>query len=457
MSAYGNPYAVYPPWLPPAEPLRPQEMEVIPARQVDPAQVAAQAAARGRAYLLRAEAGNGPQPLASSTPALQVTEAASSQSGEQSGEVVYNTPHLSSDEAVAYELARKQLFSEKVQQTNSAMNTLPVGCLSEVSDIVLQEDNGGEWTLVQNRSRKNCRLPSEATPAKTRSQAQVTDAASQPAGEVKLSSISLSEQMTPEVISLALKMANEIVSHRSEKDQSYKRGQVLNGRYSSKDRDKPRGQSQEARGRSEERGRSQRDSSKGRYPPRERDQSYRGQSRDRYPSQDRRNQTRSDSQSYSRSRQDRRSPPRQENRSYRDQSRDRSQSRYSSQSYRTQSKSPPRRDGSASHSSSSWSRISRTPSVGRSSRSNSWDMRKLYNLMKRGENCREDYDPRRQKDCTKCTNSGHHEFECRKYPEYSSQKCQVCRKCHHFSDKCREAELFPPNPGESSARELGKN
>jgi hypothetical protein len=84
-------------------------------------------------------------------------------------------------------------------------------------------------------------------------------------------------------------------------------------------------------------------------------------------------------------------------------------------------------------------------------------MRKLYNLMRKGENCREDYDPRRQKDCTKCTNPGHHEFECRKYPEYSSQKCHVCRKCYHFSDKCRETEHFPPNPGEGSSRELGKN
>jgi hypothetical protein len=77
--------------------------------------------------------------------------------------------------------------------------------------------------------------------------------------------------------------------------------------------------------------------------------------------------------------------------------------------------------------------------------------------MKRGENCREDYDPRRQKDCTKCTNPGHHEFECRKYPVYNPQKCHLCRKCYHFADKCREAEQFPPNPGESSARELEKN
>jgi hypothetical protein len=369
---------------------------------------------------------------------------------------VVNDPSLSPEEAAKIEAARKQLFDNSQQRTNAAMDTLPDGYLSEVSDIVLQEDNGGEWTLVQNRSKKNCRLPSAATPAKTRSQAANAEAASQPVDEVILSSINV-QQLAPEVISFALKVAGAISSQKSEKDQSYKRGQVQNGRYSSRDRDRSSGRSLEARGRSEERGRSQRDSSQRRYPSKGRDESSRGQSRGRYPSQDRRNQTSSDSKSYSRSGQDWRSPSRQGNRSYRDQSRDRSQSRYGSQSYRTQSRSPPRREGSASHSSSSRSRTSRTPSEGRSSRSSSWDMRKVYSSMKRGENCREDYNPRKQKDCTKCTNPGHHEFECRKYPEYNPQKCHVCRKCYHFADKCREGEQFPPNPGESSARELGKN
>jgi hypothetical protein len=459
MAAYGNPYAVYPPWLPPAEPpaeRRPRERSAVPASQAQQAQATAQATARGRANATQATARNGPMPVATSTPSLRVTEAASSQSGEDSGEVLVNDPSLSPEEAAKIEAARKQLFDSSHQLTSAAMDTLPDGYLNEVSDIVLPEDNGGEWTLVQSRSKKSCRLPSAATPAKTRSQAANAEAASQPVDEVILSSINI-QQLAPEVISFALKVAGAVSSQKSEKDQSYKRGQVQNGRYSSRDRDQSRGRSHEARGRSEERGRSQRDSSQRRYPSKGRDESYRGQSRGRYPSQDRRNQTSSDSRSYSKSGQDWRTSSRQDNRSYRDQSRDRSQSRQGSQSYRTQSRSPTRREGSASHFPSSRSRASRTPSTGRSSRSSSLVMRQAYSLMRKGENCREDYDPRRQKDCTKCTNPGHHEFECRKYPEYSSQKCHVCRKCYHFADKCRETEHFPPNPGEGSSRELGKN
>jgi hypothetical protein len=45
----------------------------------------------------------------------------------------------------------------------------------------------------ENRQLMDC------TPAKTRSQAKEAEAASQPAEEVKLSSFSLSEQLTPEV------------------------------------------------------------------------------------------------------------------------------------------------------------------------------------------------------------------------------------------------------------------
>ena len=84
-------------------------------------------------------------------------------------------------------------------------------------------------------------------------------------------------------------------------------------------------------------------------------------------------------------------------------------------------------------------------------------MREIYRSMRKGENCRLDYDPRKQKDCTKCTNPGHHEFECRKYSAYSTQKCSACKKCYHLSSECKEKEKFPPNPGESNPKELGKN
>jgi hypothetical protein len=236
--------------------------------------------------------------------------------------------------------------------------------------------------------------------------------------------------------------------------ESYNRGLVRDGRYSSKDRDRSNGLSHEDRGRSRDRGPSQRDYSQGRYPSRDRDQSSRGQSQGRYPSQDR-NRT-SQGQSYSGSRDQRPSSRGQDSRSYRDQSQDRSRSGYNSQSYsRTQSRSPARSSGAGS--SSSWSRPGRALSTDRSSRSSSWDTRKVYPSMRKGDNCREDYDPRKQKDCTKCTNPGHHEFECRKYPHYSSKKCSVCNKCFHLSDECREAERFPPEPGHSSAQKLEKN
>jgi len=77
--------------------------------------------------------------------------------------------------------------------------------------------------------------------------------------------------------------------------------------------------------------------------------------------------------------------------------------------------------------------------------------------MRKGENCREDYDPLKQKDCTKCTNTGHHEFECRKYSHYNSKKCSLCKKCYHLSDECREVDRFPPDPAQSSAQKLEKN
>ena len=454
MGTYGSPYVTYPPVLPleaASEAMRPQKQkkEKATATPQDPA---AHGAAEAIQQFLAA-AKEDIHPLAHSTPAQQEARPASGQPTRQLVEVEVHTPLQASNEETIFSSARRNLLADSSHQTDNLMGNLPVGYLSEVSDLILPDEG---WTLVQSRSRqKSCTPNTDHPGVQTRSKTQAATAASQLADAIEVSSINISEQLTPEVMTVALKLARDMISgQKSKEDQSYKRGQVQNGRYSSKDRDQSRGRSQETRGRSRERGQSQRDSSKGRYPSR--DQSYRGQSHGRYPSQDRKSQARPDSRSYSRSGQDWRSPSRQDRRSYRDQSRDRSQSRYGSQSYRTQSRSPPRREESTKYF-SSMSRPSRTPSTGRTSRSNSWDMRKLYSLMKKGENCREDYDPRRQKDCTKCTNPGHHEFECRKYTRYNSQKCHICRKCNHFADSCKEAEKFPPNPGEGFARELEKN
>ena len=439
MATYGNPYAAYPPVLP-VEAVRAREARP-PRLQRQDAMSPADAQRTAEAVRQLVAAGEGYTPQAHSTPAPQQERLSSSQPMGQLVEAeVHHLPQTSGTPS-GFDFAA--FFSESQPEVTPA----------EVND---HDPSDGGWTLVQGRNRQQPDTPTSShAGVQTRSRTYAAAAASQTASEVELSSINLQGHVTPEVMAIAMKLAEKITSsQKSPQDQSFNRGQVRDGRYSSRDRDQSRGRSQEDRGRSRERGPSYRDSSRGRTPSRDRDRPYRGQSHGRNPSQDRRGQTSSDSRS-SRSGQDWRTASRQDSRSYGDYSRNRSQSREGSRFQRNQSRSPPR-GGSASHY-SSLSKSSRTPSTGRTSRSSSWDMRKVYNLMKKGENCREDYDPRRQKDCTKCTNPGHHEFECRKYTRYNSQKCSICRKCNHFSDDCREAEKFPPNPGEGFAKELGKN
>jgi len=77
--------------------------------------------------------------------------------------------------------------------------------------------------------------------------------------------------------------------------------------------------------------------------------------------------------------------------------------------------------------------------------------------MRKGENCSLEYDPLKQKTCSKCTRPGHHEFECYKYEKYSPKKCTVCDKLNHFAGDCKELEKFPPKGKEMNSMEAGKN
>ena len=80
----------------------------------------------------------------------------------------------------------------------------------------------------------------------------------------------------------------------------------------------------------------------------------------------------------------------------------------------------------------------------RYSRERSVTARQTYPKMAKGENCSFSYDPLKAKTCSKCPISGHHEFDCFKYPRYSPKKCSVCDKYYHFSSDCKELEKFPP-------------
>jgi hypothetical protein len=77
--------------------------------------------------------------------------------------------------------------------------------------------------------------------------------------------------------------------------------------------------------------------------------------------------------------------------------------------------------------------------------------------MKKGENCRMDYDPMKTKSCSKCDKTGHHEFECFKYEKYSPKKCSVCDRLNHFGGDCKELEKFPPKGKELNSSEVTKN
>ncbi len=182
--------------------------------------------------------------------------------------------------------------------------------------------------------------------------------------------------------------------------------------------------------------------------------------RNRYPSNDRKDYYNRDN---SRSRNNDRNPPsrdrndsrnRYESRNYsssdRNSNRNESRNRYPDQSapqnkaYRSQSPSPYR---SKSPSNNAENRQSRTPyknDYNSSRTDHSSSLRKIYNLIQNGINCRSSYNPKTMKNCTKCMKNDHHEFECSKYFLYDDNKCSFCSKMNHRSQDCKEIKEFPP-------------
>ena len=327
---------------------------------------------------------------------------------------------------------RRNLLTETLQQTDDLTENLSGGQANEVTDLTLADPNEGFAEVVSRKNHRSSTPNTSASGVQTRTQL----ATKAIGGQISLSSIGLKQPVTPEVLAMAVQlvksMQDEAVTGQrqakalarqeieSNEDSSYKRGQ-----------------------------------SRDRHPSRDRIRSNEGR---RYPSRDR-NQQWSDSKSRSKENWSQRSQSRgQDSRSSRDRpNADRSYSRDPPQSYkRTESRSPARGTGSAFYSNES--RPSRsTDSRGRYSRTSSQEIRSICRRMDRGVNCRSDYDPSREKSCTKCTTPRHHEFECDTYYRYTSKKCSACKKCNHFADKCMEVERFPPNPGDGRSMELGKN
>ena len=469
VTAYGNPYLAYPSILPPEDRrIRQPAPPAPPGNQAAaPQQQAAQVAA-GLPRQLTAVQADVHHPPAHGTPENQAPPQQSGTPLRLPGGNEVNTPFPTPSAENSVNSVRRNILAEACQ-------ILFADNPSETSDLSM-EDSSESWTQVLGKGRKSSTPLSYASAVKTRAQSKAAMAAELEEGQIELSSINLQQPLTSDVMSLAIQLAEAVKNGQnspasgSNADQSYKRGHVRDGRYTSQDRDQSsRGQDHYGRTPSRDRDQFKRDRSRDRDSSQRGDQSYRGQSRGRYPSRDRTQSSR-DSRYPSQDRYRQNADPRsrsgersyerpqsrgQDSRSYRDQSKDRSYSRNGSQSYiRTQSRSPARSSGSTQY--SSGNRPSRAFSQDRSSRSSSYDLRSIYKKMERGENCREDYDPRKEKECRKCTSPGHHEFECRTYKRYNTKKCSICKKCNHFADECRATEKFPPNVGGNSA-ELEKN
>ena len=156
-------------------------------------------------------------------------------------------------------------------------------------------------------------------------------------------------------------------------------------------------------------------------------------------------------------------------------SRERNEPGKISSSYNRQSSSRTQsQERGRSFSTSSQSRRSQSQSPGRSGRETirplgrqsrrdehsaqrSRDSRTTYSKMKKGENCRADYDPLKMKECSKCSRGGHHEFECYSYEKYNPKLCNLCQRLHHYAGNCKEIEKFPPKGNELNNLEDAEN
>jgi hypothetical protein len=77
---------------------------------------------------------------------------------------------------------------------------------------------------------------------------------------------------------------------------------------------------------------------------------------------------------------------------------------------------------------------------------------KAYPNMRKGFNCSSSYNPAANKVCTKCPfNSGHHEFDCKKYSLYNFNRCSLCDRYHHYSSDCQEVFKYPPKHADTNS------
>ena len=275
-----------------------------------------------------------------------------------------------------------------------------------------------------------------------------------------------SQESTPNVNSLELNSIQNYSGGR--RGQSQERG-----RYPSRDRySRPdsRDRKYESRYRSQSRDRQQ-----GRQRPYSSDRGHRGQSKDRQSSNQPRSYSRDRYRDNSRGRDSRRDNYEKSRSSYytrsssgnwRGQSRPQSKNRGYDQrpsQNRSYSKSPGRprslsRESKGRHVQSQQNRPTsrtrgqsqpRSSSEERRKRDQSAQTRQTYGRMKKGVNCKLDYDPRKTKHCTKCRDyNSHHEFECPVYQNYNPQRCSQCEKYNHWPNECKECQKFPPKTGE---------
>ena len=281
------------------------------------------------------------------------------------------------------------------------------------------------------------RLPVERT-VETRLSAKSANSSALSIDSINLEGLS-AEQV--ELLSISLSRPKEAAQLLlGKRDNSYSRGDVKDSRYSSKNDDSSRGDRKRSVSYSRDRN--------------DRQDRSRDKSRDR--STDRSQNRSRDYSSGNRSlpnRTDYRTRDRTEDRTERYRSRDRDTrfTRYSDR--RQESRSPGRDRGRDKSPFASRGRPERSPSRDRyRDRNSSASERRSYPEMRKGKNCSLDYSPEKMRECSKCPERGHHEFDCKKYENWAPRICTRCGKYNHYSDRCEEGPKFPPNHNDNDRK-----
>jgi hypothetical protein len=433
MGGYGYPYQAYqaypqlqddPPrrQAPPQQVLPPNMGQVAPAANLAAAaamqRAEAEAALRAQAERRifysgwrEAEAAREKDRLEAAQQQQQVSHADTSpKTGDY--QQAMNTPHSSAQQGGRYDLARQgpsdPYTPVRSQEARDNVDLVRRTLLDSPYQVG-REDGAGCSKYDQGHDLRRGMTPGEnqgqgskGHPYGTRSVSRSKTAATQvvnqpdPLEAIQLLAVTLAE------------IQKNTQPRGQSRDQSYKRGQVTNGRYTSRERSASRS---------------------GYRPPSRNGGRDRSQSRGRDP-RDQRSRDTPDSAG-----------------------------RYPSYK-RAESKSPRRASGYQKE--SSGTRNSRSTSRGRSgksSRPTSGFLQTNYPAMDEGVNCREGYNPLKEKHCTKCyPTADHHEFLCKTYYMYCAKKCRSCGRGHHIELECKDrVETFPPKVGEPHTGRLAKN